>query len=133
MESWHGRKISPVYHLMPNLQEPDWKSLRIGDVQEFWQQHDAWERRIELARKAGHIGDVLVLADEAPIAALSSRGLDQGRRDLAQGSNTSTLPWNNSNGGSPLSRRISRAYGSRASVCIGWRSGQARPFSGSRA
>lgn len=69
MESWHGRKISPVYHLMPNLQEPDWKSLRIGDVQEFWQQHDAWERRIDLAHKAGHIGDVLVLADEAPIAA----------------------------------------------------------------
>ena len=69
MESWHGRKVSPVYHLMPNLQEPDWKSLRIGDVQEFWQQHDVWERRIELARKAGHIGDVLVLADEAPIAA----------------------------------------------------------------
>jgi len=69
MESWHGRKMSPVYHLMPNLQEPDWKSLRIGDVQEFWQQHDVWERRIELARKAGHIGDVLVLADEAPIAA----------------------------------------------------------------
>ena len=69
MESWRGRKISPVYHLMPNLQEPDWKSLRIGDVQEFWQQHDMWERRIELARKAGHIGDVLVLADEAPIAA----------------------------------------------------------------
>jgi tetratricopeptide (TPR) repeat protein len=69
MESWHGRKVSPVYHLMPNLQEPDWKSLRIGDVQEFWQQHDAWARRIELARKAGHLGDVLVLADEAPIAA----------------------------------------------------------------
>lgn len=69
MESWHGHKESPVYHLMPNLQEPDWKSLRIGDVQEFWQQHDAWEDRITLARKAGDIGDVLVLADEAPIAA----------------------------------------------------------------
>ncbi len=69
MESWHGHKVSPVYHLMPNLQEPDWKSLRIGDVQEFWEQHDAWERRISLARKAGHIGDVLVLADEGPIAA----------------------------------------------------------------
>ena len=68
MESWHGRKVSPVYHLMPNLQEPDWKSLRIGDVQEFWQQHDVWERRIELAGRAGHIGDVLVFADEAPIA-----------------------------------------------------------------
>ncbi|MCW5785260.1 MAG: hypothetical protein KIT39_18240, partial [Nitrospirales bacterium] len=69
MESWHGRKVSPVYHLMPNLQEPDWKSLRIGDVREFWDQHEAWEARVNLARKSGHIGDVLVLADEAPIAA----------------------------------------------------------------
>ena len=69
MESWHGRRESPVYHLMPNLQEPDWKSLRIGDVQEFWQKHDAWEARISLACKERHIGDLLVLADEAPIAA----------------------------------------------------------------
>jgi tetratricopeptide (TPR) repeat protein len=69
MESWHGRKVSPVYNLMPNLQEPDWKSLRIGDVREFWEQHDAWEDRLELARKNGRIGDVLVLADEAPVAA----------------------------------------------------------------
>jgi tetratricopeptide (TPR) repeat protein len=68
MESWPGRKMSPVYNLMPNLQEPDWKSLRIGDVREFWEQHDAWEDRIDLARKAGRIGDVLVLADEAPVA-----------------------------------------------------------------
>ena len=30
MESWHGRKVSPVYDLLPNLQEPDWKSLRLG-------------------------------------------------------------------------------------------------------
>ncbi|MDO8945661.1 MAG: hypothetical protein Q7U88_00730 [Desulfocapsaceae bacterium] len=69
VESWHGRKVSPVYHLMPNLQEPDWKSLRIGEVREFWEQHDSWERRVDLARKAGCIGDLLVLADEAPVAA----------------------------------------------------------------
>lgn len=69
MESWHGRKISPVYNLMPNLQEPDWKSLRIGDVREFWEKYDAWENRISQARKTGHIGDILVLADEAPVAA----------------------------------------------------------------
>src|SRR5262245_48470832 len=69
MQSWHGRKVSPVYSLMPNLQEPDWKSLRIGDVREFWERHDAWERRIDLARKTGQIGDLLVLANEAPIAA----------------------------------------------------------------
>jgi len=69
MESWHGRKESPVYHLLPNLQEPDWKSLRIGEVQEFWQRHDAWKERILLAGKARLIGNMLVLADEAPVAA----------------------------------------------------------------
>ena len=69
MDAWHGRKVSPVYDLMPNLQEPDWKSLRIGDAREFWEQHEAWEHRIELARRAGRVGDLLVLANEAPIAA----------------------------------------------------------------
>ncbi len=37
MEAWHGRKISPVYGLLPNLQEPDWKSLRVGAALEFWE------------------------------------------------------------------------------------------------
>jgi tetratricopeptide (TPR) repeat protein len=69
MESWHGRKVSPVYGLLPNLKEPDWKSLRVGDVREFWDRHDAWEQRLELARKSGRIGDLLVLADEGPVAA----------------------------------------------------------------
>ena len=69
MDAWHGRKISPVYSLMPNLQEPDWKSLRIGDAREFWERHEAWEQRIDLARTTGRIGDLLVLANEAPIAA----------------------------------------------------------------
>jgi tetratricopeptide (TPR) repeat protein len=69
MAAWHGRKISPVYNLLPNLQEPDWKTLRIGDARQFWEHHDAWERQIDLARRAGQIGDLLVLANEAPIAA----------------------------------------------------------------
>jgi hypothetical protein len=34
-QSWYGRKISPVYHLLRNLQEPDWKSLRVDDAREF--------------------------------------------------------------------------------------------------
>jgi len=69
LESWHGRKISPVYQLLPHLEEPQWQALKTGNVLEFWQVHDAWENRIDLARKSGHIGDILVLADEAPIAA----------------------------------------------------------------
>lgn len=69
MDAWHGRKVSPVYQLMPNLQEPDWKSLRIGDAKEFWEAHDAWQARVDLAGRTGRIGDLLVLADEAPVAA----------------------------------------------------------------
>jgi tetratricopeptide (TPR) repeat protein len=68
MESWHGHKISPVYHLLPNLQEPEWKALRVDDAEGFWRAHEAWEQRIELARHKGLIGDLLVLADEAPVA-----------------------------------------------------------------
>ncbi len=69
MESWHGRKISPVYNLMPNLQEPDWKSLKIGDIEEYWQQYEEWESKVRLARQTSRIGDLLVLSDEAPVAA----------------------------------------------------------------
>ena len=73
MESWAGRRISPVYSLLPELQEPDWTTLRIGDVREFWEKYEAWAQRIELASKAALIGDVLVLADEAPVAAFRAR------------------------------------------------------------
>ncbi len=69
MSSWHGRRISPVYDLLPNLQEPDWKTLRIGGVREFWDLYDAWQRQLELSRKAGRTGNMLLLAGEAPVAA----------------------------------------------------------------
>jgi tetratricopeptide (TPR) repeat protein len=69
MESWHGRKISPVYQLLSNLQEPEWKALSVSAAQEFWQLHNAWEDRIKLAQKSNLIGDLLVLAEEAPVAA----------------------------------------------------------------
>ena len=66
--SWQGKKISPVYQLLPNLQEPDWKSLRVGGVCEYWELYDQWECRLELARTEGRIGDMLLLADEAPVS-----------------------------------------------------------------
>jgi tetratricopeptide (TPR) repeat protein len=69
LESWHERKISPVYQLLPNLQEPQWQLLRVGAAKQFWEIHDAWVRQIELARKRGDIGGLLVLADEAPVIA----------------------------------------------------------------
>ncbi|MDR4463066.1 MAG: toll/interleukin-1 receptor domain-containing protein [Nitrospira sp.] len=85
MESWHGRKISPVYDLVSSLQEPDWKSLRVGNVLEFWERHEAWEQRLELAQKAKQIGDVLVLADEAPIAAFRAEAWVKAGETLRKG------------------------------------------------
>jgi tetratricopeptide (TPR) repeat protein len=69
MATWHERKISPVYRHLPSLQEPDWKTLRVGDLEAFWDQHQRWEERVERAREQGRIGDLLVLADEGPVAA----------------------------------------------------------------
>ncbi len=70
MAAWHERRISPVYQHLPQLQEPDWKSLRsAGNVRELWEAHDRWEDRLTLAREEGRIGDMLVLADEGPVAA----------------------------------------------------------------
>ncbi len=66
MAAWHGRKDSPVYHLLRYLQEPDWKSLRVDEAREFWEAQEAWATRIELARKGSRPGDILVLAEEAP-------------------------------------------------------------------
>ena len=72
LESWHDRKISPVFHLLPNLEEPQWKRLKVGDAKEFWDVHDDWEDRIDRASMAQRVGDILVLAEEAPVAAFRS-------------------------------------------------------------
>jgi tetratricopeptide (TPR) repeat protein len=69
IESWHGRKISPVYHLLPYLKEPDWKKL-VGEKTEFWEKYKAWEKRIKVARRKDRPGDILVLAEEVPVNAL---------------------------------------------------------------
>ena len=68
--SWHGRRISPVYHLLRSLQEPEWKKLKLEEAREFWEKQEEWEYRIEVARNRQRPGDILVLADEAPTRAL---------------------------------------------------------------
>jgi tetratricopeptide (TPR) repeat protein len=70
MATWHGHRISPVYHMLPYLREPEWKSLRVGNVRKFWQKHDAWEMCIKIAEQKRYPGDIIVLAAEAPVLAL---------------------------------------------------------------
>ena len=51
--AWRGRRASPVYQQLPNLREPDWKTLKVGDINQFWQSLEAWQSRIEVARRSG--------------------------------------------------------------------------------
>jgi tetratricopeptide (TPR) repeat protein len=82
MTAWHGRKVSPIYQLLPNLQEPNWRSLRVGDVNEYWQKLEAWQDRVEVARKRGRPGDILVLAGEMPTRVLRLEALRTAGRAL---------------------------------------------------
>jgi tetratricopeptide (TPR) repeat protein len=73
--AWRGRRASPVYQQLPNLKEPDWKTLKVGDVNEFWQGLEAWQSRIEVARRKQRPGDILVLAEETPNTVLEFEAL----------------------------------------------------------
>ena len=81
---WRGRRSSPVYQLLPNLTEPDWKSLKVGNVNEFWQALEDWESRIEIARRKQRPGDILALADETPNRVLEFEALRKAGRSLLQ-------------------------------------------------
>ncbi|WP_207538269.1 tetratricopeptide repeat-containing protein [Sabulicella rubraurantiaca] len=75
LEAWRGRKASPVYAMLPNLREPDWKSLRVGEVNEFWETLENWQSRIEIARRQQRPGDILTLAEETPNRLLAFEAL----------------------------------------------------------
>ncbi len=64
------RKVSPVYRLLPYLNEPDWKSLRVGGALSFWEDYDAWARRVTVAQRRNRPGDILVLAEDTPTQVL---------------------------------------------------------------
>jgi hypothetical protein len=81
---WRGRRSSPVYQQLPNLREPDWKALKVGDVNEFWDGLKEWESQVEIARLKQHQGDILVLADETPNRVLEFQALRKAAKALVQ-------------------------------------------------
>ncbi len=70
LAAWSGRKVSPVYQLLPHLHEPDWRKLLLEQRNEFSDAQARWASRMEVARQKGRPGDILVLADETPTRAL---------------------------------------------------------------
>lgn len=71
----HTRRESPVYRLLPQLKEPDWKALLLGQHTGFGSAHEHWASRVETARHHGRAGDLLLLAGETPTIALRIEGL----------------------------------------------------------
>lgn len=74
LEAWSGRKVSPVYQLLPHLEEPEWRTLLLEQSNEFSHAQERWASRLEVARQKGRPGDILVLAEETPTRALWLEG-----------------------------------------------------------
>ena len=64
------RKVSPVFQLIPNLEQPQWRQLLLAERNEFSDAYAMWARQMEVARQKNRPGDILVLSDETPIRAL---------------------------------------------------------------
>lgn len=65
-----GYKVSPVYQLLPDLREPDWRRLLVEGNNEFRDALKQWSMHIEVARRKSRPGDILVLAEETPTRVL---------------------------------------------------------------
>lgn len=74
VNSWYGNRASPVYQHLPHLTPPraDW--LFVDAANQFKAAHEAWSQRLAVARKAGRIGDIMLLAEEGPARMLRLDG-----------------------------------------------------------
>ena len=75
MADWRGRRASPVYAQLPNLEEPDWRKLKLGAVNEYWQGLDEWQDRVKVAVRRQCAADIMVLADDTPNRVLEFEAL----------------------------------------------------------
>jgi tetratricopeptide (TPR) repeat protein len=69
------RRVSPVYSLLPHLEQPQWQKLMLNEANEFSEAHAAWVRLMENARQKNRPGDILQLAAETPTRALRTEAL----------------------------------------------------------
>lgn len=78
----HQKRVSPVYHLVPFLEEPEWRKLRVGGGERMWREFQAWAARVEVARRTDQPGDIMVLAGEAPTLKLKLEARQQAGKAL---------------------------------------------------
>lgn len=78
------RKVSPVYTLLPHLEQPRWQQLLMEGDNEFAATQRAWQQRLDVARGKQRAGDILVLAGETPTRALATEARFQAGRALVR-------------------------------------------------
>lgn len=79
-----ARKISPIYHHLHNLEEPNWRKFQVDKEREFWETFEKWEGLIRIARKNNRPGDILVLAEEAPFYAIQVEAYRRAGKELVK-------------------------------------------------
>jgi len=75
LDSSTRRVVSPVYQLLPHLEQPLWKHLLMGADNEFSDAYRAWSDRVKVARRSQRPGDILTLAQDTPARALAQEAL----------------------------------------------------------
>ncbi len=78
------RKVSPVYTLLPHLEQQRWQQLLMDGDNEFAATQRAWQQRLDVARGKQRAGDILVLAGETPTRALATEARFQAGRALVR-------------------------------------------------
>jgi len=61
---------SPVYERLPRLVEPRSDLLRVGGVHELWPNETQWTKSVADARRERKPGNLMLLAEEAPVRAV---------------------------------------------------------------
>ncbi|MBS0552135.1 MAG: tetratricopeptide repeat protein, partial [Proteobacteria bacterium] len=51
LAEWVDERVSPVYSLLPNLREPDWRTLLLTQANAFNAAYREWASRTEVARQ----------------------------------------------------------------------------------
>lgn len=82
LESSTRRVVSPVYKLLPHLEQPQWKQLLMSTDNEVSEAYRSWTERVKVARRAQRPGDILTLAEETPVRALAHEALREAGSSL---------------------------------------------------
>ncbi len=73
---------SPIFNLLTGLPEPDRRDLRTPLATGFWREYSEWRERVEIAKRAKRIGDILLLTEEISNPLIKEEAISEAGRAL---------------------------------------------------